>query len=58
MVYKQQVCEVEHGTFASLVFFATGGMGLMVVVIFKRLAGIIANRCNQQYSTTMGMIRC
>lgn len=34
-------------------------MGPTVVVVFKRLAGMIADRwCNQQYSITMGMIRC
>ena len=56
--YKQQVCEVEHGSFALLIFSATGGVGPTAVVVFKRLAGMIAEKSNQQYSTTVGMIRC
>ena len=58
MAYKQQMREVEHGAFAYPVFSATGGMGPTVVVVFKWLAGMIADRCNQQYSPTMGKIRC
>ena len=57
-VYEQRVREVEYGTFGPLVFSATGGMGPTAVVVFKRLAGRIAEKSNQQYSTIMGMIRC
>ena len=46
--YEQWVCEVEHGTFASLVFFATGGMRPMAVVVFKQSVRMIADRSNQQ----------
>ena len=37
--YEQWVCEVEHGTFAPLVFFATGGMGPIAVVVSSSLSG-------------------
>lgn len=55
---EQWLHEVEHGTFPPLVFSSTGGMGPTAVVVFKWLAGMIAERSNQRYSTTMRMVRC
>ena len=57
-VYEQWVWEVEHSTFAPVIFSATGGMRLTAAVVFKRLAGMIADRSNQQYCTKLGTIRC
>ena len=34
-MYDQLVQEVEHSTFAPLVFFASGSMGLTAVVFYK-----------------------
>ena len=48
-MYDQRVWEVEHSTSAPLVFSATGGMGPTAGVFYRRLAGMIAERSNQQY---------
>ena len=40
--YDQRVREIEHGSFSPLVFSATGGMGTIVSVVYKRLATMIA----------------
>ena len=57
-MYNQRVRDVEQDTFAPLVFSASGGMRPTAVVFYKQLARMIAERSNQQYSTTMGLIRC
>ena len=45
--YEQRVLEVEHGSFTPLVFAATGGMGPAATTFYKRLAGMIAKKHNQ-----------
>ena len=52
------VLEVEHGTFTPLVLSTSGGWGPSATVAFRRLAGLIATKHNQAYSTTLQFIRC
>ena len=49
-VYDQRIREVEHGCFSSLVFSASGVMGLTAKVMYKKLASMIASKHNQSYS--------
>ena len=56
--YDQRVREIEHGSFSPLVFSATGGMGTVASVVFKRLAAMIATKYAKSYSLTMQWIRC
>ena len=50
--YDQSVREVERGTFAPLVFSATGA----AQTVYKQLASMISEKSRQSYSTTMGWI--
>ena len=56
--YDQRIREVEHGTFAPLVFSCTGGMGRAATATYRRLAALISTKRNEPYSTTMGWIQC
>ena len=40
--YEQRVREVEHGSFTTLVFSATGGMAPAATIAFKRLTSLLA----------------
>ena len=56
--YDQRVQEVEHGTFAPLVFAASGGMGPSTTIAYKRLASLLASKRGHPYATTMRWLRC
>ena len=56
--YEQHVLEVEHGTFTPLVLSTSGGWGPSATVAFKRLAGLISEKSDQPYSSTLSFIRC
>ena len=56
--YEQRIREVEHGSFTSLVFAATGGMGKAAQVTYKRLVSLLATKRDQPYGQTMNTIRC
>ena len=56
--YDQRIREVEHGTFAPLVFSCTGGMGRAATATYRRLAALISTKRDEPYSTTMGWIQC
>ena len=56
--YDQRVREVEHGTFAPLVFAASGGMGPSTTIAYKRLASLLASKRGHPYATTMRLLRC
>ena len=56
--YEQRVLEVEHGTFTPLVLSTSGGWGPSATVAFKRLAGLISEKYDQPYSSTLSFIRC
>ena len=56
--YQQRILEVEHGSFTPLVFSATGGIGPAAMVMYRRLAGLLAEKRNEPYSRTLGWILC
>ena len=56
--YGQRVREVEHGSFTPLVFSSTGGMGREAYSCYKRIASLIAQKRNTQYSQVMNWIWC
>ena len=55
--YGARVREIEHGCFTPLVFSTTGGLGREAKVVFKRLAALLAEKTDENYSVTMGWIR-
>ena len=56
--YDRRVIDVEHGTIIPLVLSTSEGWGPSPTVAFRRLAGLIASKHNQAYSTTLQFIRC
>ena len=56
--YEQRVREVEHATFTPLVMSVTGGMGKAATTFYKRLASMISEKRNNEYSQTVNWIRC
>ena len=56
--YQQRILEVEHGSFTPLVFSASGNIGPAVMVMYRRLAGLLVEKCNESYSRTLGWILC
>ena len=56
--YKQRVREVEHGSFTPLVFSATGGMAPAASVAYQRLASLLADKRQQDYSKTISWLHC
>ena len=54
--YGQRVREVEHGVFTPLVLSTNGGMGTEATTFYKRLADLIANKRNHDYSMVMGWL--
>lgn len=55
--YNQRINQVEHGSFQPIVLSSTGGMGKETTVFFKRLASLLSEKWDQQYSITLGWIR-
>ena len=56
--YEKRVVEVEHGSFTPIVMSSTGGWGPSAMIMYKRLASLIATKHAAPYSATMRMIRC
>ena len=56
--YEQRVLEIEHSSFTPLVMSATGGMGPLATIFYKRLAAMLAEKQGTQYSKTIQWIRC
>ena len=55
--YGSQLREIEHGCFTPLVFSTPEGMGDEAAIVFKRLAGMISNKTEDDDSTFMGQLR-
>ena len=55
--YDERVRECEKGSFVPLVFLTTGGMGPACTKVVKRLAGMIANKRNEEYAQVMNFVR-
>ena len=56
--YDERIREVEHGSFAPLVFSTSGGMGPAARVVYKRIASLIANKQKKHYSLIISYIHC
>ena len=56
--YDQRILQIEHGSFSPLVFSTTGGMGRTATTVYKRVAGLIAEKKGQDYSQTLRWLRC
>ena len=56
--YEQRVREVEHATFTPLDMSATGAMGRTATTFYKRLASMVSEKRNTEYSQTVNWIQC
>ena len=56
--YDQQIREIEHGCFSSLIFSVSGGMDPTAKVVYKKLASMISTKHNQPYSQAVSWLRC
>ena len=55
--YNERIIEVEKGSFTPIVVSTFGGMGQEAEKFHKRLAQLIANKRNEQYSCVVNYIR-
>ena len=55
--YEERTREVERASFVPVVMSASGGAGKAATVLYKRLAALISEKRNDQYSATMAWIR-
>ena len=53
--YSQRIKHVENASFTPLVLSASG---VMATVFYKRLASMLADKCDKPYSTTFNWLRC
>ena len=56
--YEQRIQDVEHGSFTSLIFSVTTGLGRIATTTYMRLASMLSSKHDQPYSTTMAWLRC
>ena len=56
--YEERVREIEHGSFAPLVFSTSGSMCPIATTVYKRMASLIAEKQNHPYSSTLFWLRC
>jgi len=56
--YDQHKCEIEHGTFTPQVLSTMGGMGRAATFFYKRLASLLSEKWNENYSQIMGWVCC
>ena len=52
------VREVEHASSSPLVFSATGGLAREATIFYKRLASLLSNKWEDNYSVTLNWLRC
>ena len=55
--YNQRIVQVERATFTPLVFSTTGGMAPECARYHKKVAELIANKTNEEYSKVVNHIR-
>ena len=56
--YDERVREVEHSSFAPIVFSSSGGCAPTATQFIKRLAQLHSDKLNQKYNNTINFIRC
>ena len=55
--YSTRVLDIEHGTFTTLIFTTTGGMGKESLNYHSKLAELIAIKKGEDYAKTISWIR-
>ena len=55
--YNQRIVQVERATFTPLVFSTTGGMAPECARYHKKIAELVANKTNEEYSKVVNHIR-
>ena len=55
--YNQRIVQVEKATFTPLVFSTTGGMAPECARYHKKVAELIANKTNEEYSKVVSHMR-
>ena len=58
IMYKQQIREVEHGSFTPLVMSSTGGLGNSATAFYKRLVSMLALKWDQPYNLIINWLCC
>ena len=56
--YDERAREVERACFSPLVFSASGGMGPSATTVYKKLASMLAEKWNINYSCCVFWLRC
>ena len=56
--YNERILNVEHGSFAPLIFSVTGGMGRQAITFSKLLCRKIAYKKRQDYNDIINFYRC
>ena len=57
-VYEERIRNVEHATFAPLVWSTSGEAGPSATAFMKRVASKLAEKREEPYSVVMGWLRC
>ena len=55
--YQDRIINIEHGSFAPLVFSCAGGIGPVATTVYHRLASMMSMKYDDNYSRTMLYIR-
>ena len=56
--YEQRISKVELTSFTSLVIPATGGLANKASTFYKRLASLLASKCDHPYRSTLCWLHC
>ena len=54
--YEERIRKVEHGSFTSLVFSSSGGIGKAATTTYKHLAQLLSEKWGSPYSVVMGSV--
>jgi hypothetical protein len=55
--YSDRILQIDHGSFTPLVFSSCGGMGPETSSAIRKLASMVAEKRNEQYSHTISLLR-
>jgi len=56
-LYNERILNVDRGTFTPMIFSTLGGMGSEAKIVVKKLATLLADKKNEKYSHTLGLLR-
>jgi len=57
-VYLERITSVDNGSFTPMIMSSSGGMGPEMTVAIKHLARKLAEKRNEPYAATIGLLRC